>query len=137
VKEPTWIDERDALGLHGKSLVTHGGAGGIRDIGLLQSALSRSRQQLAYGEHPSLISMAAAYTAGIIQNHPFIDGNKRVGFLAGVLFLELNGHRFGATEEEAAQAVLDLASGALDEIGFAAFLERNSTKPKKGQKKNA
>jgi death-on-curing protein len=74
--------------------------------------------------------MAAAYTAGIIQNHPLIDGNKRVGFLAGVLFLELNGYRFGAPEEEAAQAVLDLASGALDEIGFAAFLERNSTRPK-------
>jgi death-on-curing protein len=74
--------------------------------------------------------MAAAYTAGIIQNPPFIDGNKRVGFLAGVLFLELNGYRFGATEEEAAQAVLDLASRALDEIGFAAFLERDSTKPK-------
>lgn len=132
MKEPIWIDERDALGLHGKSLVTHGGAGGIRDIGLLQSALSRPRQQLAYGEQPSLISMAADYTALIIQNHPFIDGNKRVGFLAGVLFLELNGYRFGATEEEAAQAVLDLASGALDEIGFAAFLERNSTKRKKG-----
>ena len=131
MKEPIWIDERDALGLHGKSLVTHGGAGGIRDIGLLQSALSRPRQQLAYDEQPSLISMAAAYTAGIIQNHPFIDGNKRVGFLAGVLFLELNGYRFGATEEEAAQAVLDLASGALDEIGFAASLERNSRKPKK------
>ena len=129
MKEPIWINERDALGLHGKSLVAHGGAGGIRDIGLLQSALSRPRQQLAYGEQPS---MAAAYTAGIIQNHPFIDGNKRVGFLAGVLFLELNGYRFGATEEEAAQAVLDLASGALDEIGFAAFLERNSTKRKKG-----
>lgn len=132
MKEPIWIDERDALGLHGKSLVTHGGAGGIRDIGLLQSALSRPRQQLAYDEQPSLISMAGAYTAGIVQNHPFIDGNKRVGFLAGVLFLELNGYRFGATEEEAAQAVLDLASGALDEIGFAAFLGRNSRKPKKG-----
>jgi death-on-curing protein len=130
VKEPIWIDERDALGLHGKSLVTHGGAGGIRDMGLLQSALSRPKQQLAYGEQPNLVSMAAAYTAGIIQNHPFIDGNKRVGFLAGVLFLELNGYRFGATEEEAAQAVLDLASGALDEIGFAAFLERNSARPK-------
>ncbi len=137
MKEPTWIDERDALGLHGKSLVTHGGAGGIRDIGLLQSALSRPRQQLAYGEQPSLIAMAGAYTAGIIQNHPFIDGNKRVGFLAGVLFLELNGYRFAGTEEEAAQTVLDLASGALDEIGFASFLERNSTKPKKGQKKDA
>jgi death-on-curing protein len=130
VKEPIWIDERDALGLHGKSLVTHGGAGGIRDMGLLQSALSRPKQQLAYGEQPNLVSMAAAYTAGIIQNQPFIDGNKRVGFLAGVLFLELNGYRFGATEEEAAQAVLDLASGALDEIGFAAFLERNSARPK-------
>jgi death on curing protein len=137
VKQPNWIDERDALALHDKSLVTIGGAAGIRDLGLLQSALSRPRQQLAYGENPSLISMAAAYTAGIVKNHPFIDGNKRVGFLAGVLFLELNGYRFAATEEEAAQAVLDLASGTLDEIGFAEFLQRNSTMTSRGRKKGA
>jgi len=137
VKEPTWIDERDALGLHRKSLVAHGGAGGIRDIGLLESALSRPRQQLVYGDNPSVISLAAAYTGGIVQNHPFIDGNKRVGFLVGVLFLELNGYRFGASEQEAAQAVLDLASGALDESGYSDFLERNSTKQKKGQEKAA
>lgn len=134
MKKPTWIDERDALVLHSKSLIAHGGAGGIRDPGLLQSALSRPRQQLAYGEKPSLVSMAAAYTEGIVQNHPFIDGNKRVGFLAGILFLELNGYRFGAIEEEAARAILDLASGALDEAGYADFLELNSTKIKKGPK---
>jgi len=109
----------------------------VRDEGLLKSALARPQQLQAFGENPDTIELASAYIAGILRNHPFIDGNKRAGFLAGVLFLELNGCRFGATEEEAAQAVLDLASGALDEIGFAEFLRRHSTKPNKGQKKNA
>jgi death-on-curing protein len=135
VIDPTWIDERDALALHGKSLLVHGGAAGIRDIGLLQSALFRPKQLLAYSANANLISMAAAYTAGIVQNHPFIDGNKRAGFLAGVLFLELNGYRFEASEEEAAQAVLNLAAGTLVEIQFAKFLERNSKKLKRSRKR--
>jgi len=66
--------------------------------------------------------MAAAYTAGIIQNHPFVDGNKRTGFVIGILFLEMNGFVFTASEAEAAQAVLELAAGSIDETGFAAFL---------------
>ena len=126
MKEPIWIDERDAIALHGKSLVRHGGTGGLRDLGLLQSALARPRQQLAYAESSSRIGMAAAYASGIIQNHPFIDGNKRVGFLASVLFLELNGYRFSASEEAAAQAVLDLAAGNIDEGKFADFLGGNA-----------
>ena len=74
--------------------------------------------------------MAAAYASGIVQNHPFVDGNKRVGFLAAVLFLELNGYIFKASEEEAAHAVLDLAAGAMDETAFTAFLNRNSARAK-------
>lgn len=81
--------------------------------------------------------MAASYTAGTVQNHPFIDGNKRVGFLAGVLFLELNGYRFLASEEEAAQAVLDLAAGVLEEIEFVSFLQRNSKKQKRSREGKA
>jgi death-on-curing protein len=137
VTEPIWIDERDALALHGKSLLVHGGAIGIRDLGLLQSALFRPRQLLVYSDHPNLISMAAAYTAGIIQNHPFIDGNKRVGFLVGILFLELNGYRFNATEEEAAQAVLHLAAGTLDEGAYVTFLERSSKRIQKKRETKA
>ena len=125
--EPVWIEERDALALHDRLLALHGGAAGVRDVALLQSALARPRQVAAYARTPGIIDMAAAYTAGIVRNHPFIDGNKRTGFVVGVLFLELNGYRFTASEEDAAQAVLGLASGTLDEQGYAAFLRENAS----------
>ena len=126
MKQPVWIDERDALALHDRLLALHGGASGVRDQGLLQSALARPQQHFAYGENADVIDMATAYTAGIVRNHPFLDGNKRTGFLIGILFLELNGHRFAATEEDATQAVLALAAGTLDEPGYTAFLRENS-----------
>jgi len=125
--EPVWIEERDALALHDRLLALHGGAAGVRDTALLQSALARPRQVAAYARTPGIIDMAAAYTAGIVRNHPFIDGNKRTGFVVGVLFLELNGYRFTASEEDAAQAVLGLAAGTLDEQGYAAFLRENAS----------
>jgi death-on-curing protein len=89
---------------------------------LLQSALARPLQLFAYAEHPSPIDLAAAYVAGLVRNHPFVDGNKRTGFVVGVLFLETNGYRFTAQEEDATRSVLDLAAGVLDENGFAAWL---------------
>jgi death-on-curing protein len=98
---------------------------GLRDEALLQSALARDPQRLAYGKRVDPIDLAAAYTAGLVGNHPFVDGNKRTGFLVGVLFLELNGYRVIASEEEAAQAVLNLAGGAFDEAGYGAFLRAN------------
>ena len=125
--EPVWIEERDALALHDRLLALHGGAAGVRDTALLQSALARPRQVAAYARTPGIIDMAAAYTAGIVRNHPFIDGNKRTGFVVGVLFLELNGYRFTASEEDAAQAVLGLAAGTLDEQSYAAFLRANAS----------
>jgi death-on-curing protein len=131
VKEPVWIDERDALALHDRLLALHGGAVGLRDDGLLKSALARSQQHFAYDESPDIIDMAAAYTWGIVRNHPFIDGNKRTGFVVGVLFLELNGYRFNASEEDAAQMVLELASGNLDEAGYIAFLRAHASLGKK------
>jgi death-on-curing protein len=126
VSEPVWIDERDALALHDRLLALDGGAPGVRDMGLLQSALARPHQLYAYGDNPDIIDMAASYTAGIVRNHPFIDGNKRTGFLVGVLFLELNGRRFTATEESAAQAILNLAVGTLDQHTLAAWLRANA-----------
>jgi len=123
---PLWIDERDALALHDRLLALHGGAAGVRDANLLKSALARPQQLHAYGDNPDLIDIATAYTAGIIRNHPFIDGNKRTGFVAGILFLEMNGYRFTASEEDATQAVLGLAAGTLDETGFAAWLRANA-----------
>jgi death-on-curing protein len=133
VREPVWIDERDALALHDRLLALEGGAAGLRDKGLLQSALARKatrkatrpRQLRAYGDKPDVIQMAAAYTAGIVRDHPFIDGNKRTGFVVGVLFLELNGYRFLASEEDAAQAVLSLAAGRLKEAAFAEWMRGN------------
>ena len=131
MKEPVWIDERDALALHDRLLALHGGAVGLRDDGLLKSALARPQQHFAYAESPDIVNMAAAYTWGIVCNHPFVDGNKRTGFVVGVLFLELNGYRFNASEEDAAQMVLELASGNLDEAGYIAFLRAYASLEKK------
>ena len=125
MKEPFWIDEREVLALHNRLLALDGGPPGVRDAGLLLSALARPRQLYAYGEKPTIEQMAAAYIAGIIRNHPFVDGNKRTGFVVGVLFLELNGKRFSATEHEATQAITDLAASQLDEPALAKWLAAN------------
>jgi death on curing protein len=126
VREPLWIDERDAVALHDRLLALEGGAAGLRDLGLLLSAPARPQQLRAYGDKADIIQMAAAYTARIVRDHPFIDGNKRTGFVVGVLFLELNGYRFVASEEDAAQAVLSLAAGKLEEAAFAAWMRANA-----------
>jgi death-on-curing protein len=125
VTEPVWIDERDALALHDRLLALHGGASGVRDESLLKSALARSRQHMAYAESPDVVDLATVYTVGIVRNHPFVDGNKRTGFVIGILFLELNGFRFTASQEDAAQAVLGLADGTLSDAGYTAFLRAN------------
>jgi death-on-curing protein len=123
--EPIWIEESDVLALHERLLAFHGGAEGLRDRGLLQSALARAKQLAASGESADIVAMATAYTAGVVKNPPFIDGNKRTGLVAGVLFLELNGLRFTATESAAADVVLALAAGDLDEAGYTRFLREN------------
>jgi death-on-curing protein len=125
VKQPVWIDERDVLALHDRLIALHGGAAGLRDVGLLKSALARPQQHFAYAEAPDVIDMATVYTAGIVRNHAFVDGNKRTGFVVGILFLELNGYQFIASEEDAAQAVLQLAAGTLEEAGYGSFLRDN------------
>jgi death-on-curing protein len=126
VKEPAWIDERVALAIHARLLERFGGAPGVRDAGLLESALARPRQLFSYAESPNMVEMAAAYIAGIVRNHPFLDGNKRTGLVVGVLFLETNGCRFTAPEEDATQSVLDLAAGLLDEKGFVSWLSNHA-----------
>lgn len=126
MREPVWIEAHDALMLHGRLLALHGGAPGLRDDALLQSALARPQQHVAYADTPGIIDLTAVYTAGIVRNHAFVDGNKRTGFVIGILFLELNGYRFTASEETAAQAVLDLAAGQLDEAGYTAFLRAHT-----------
>ncbi len=122
--EPLWILERVVLAAHERLLTAHGGAEGLRDAALLESALARPRQHFAYGS-PGIIELAAIYTTGIVRNHPFVDGNKRTGFATGVAFLLLNGLDFQATEEDAAQAIFAVAAGDLDEAGYAAWLRAN------------
>lgn len=122
MKEPLWIDERDALTLHDRLLVLHGGASGMRDDGLLKSVLARPRQHFAYACAADIIQLAAVYTAGIVRDQFFVDGNKRTGFVVGTLFLELNGYSFTASEAEAANAILALAAGSAEESDYAEFL---------------
>jgi len=125
-KEPLWIEERDVLAIHDQLLALHGGATGLRDRSLLGSALARPRQHHTYSAKPDVVEMAALYTAGIVRNHPFVDGNKRTGFVVGVLFLELHGFDFKASEEDATQAVMALAAGTLNESGYTAWLRENA-----------
>ena len=126
--EILWIDLPEVLAIHARQLDDHGGALGLRDPELLESALARPRQRHAYGD-PDVFDLAAAYTAAIIANHPFVDGNKRTGFVVGVLFLELNGPTLTASETDATRAVLDLAAGEINENQFASWLRANSRMP--------
>jgi len=131
VKEPVWLDDSDAHAIHERVLAEHGGASGVRDATLLASALARPQQHHAYAEKPNIIEMAALYIAGIVRNHPFVDGNKRTGFVIGVLFLELNGWTFKASEEDATQAILDLAAGTIREAQLTKWLEAQVTPARK------
>jgi death-on-curing protein len=126
MKEPIWINVAEALALHDRVLALHGGAAGVRDQGLLEAAINRPRQYLAYAETTDIVYLAAIATSAIMRNHPFVDGNKRTGFVTGILFMELNGYRFTADEAEAAQAALELAASTLTEESYAAFLAANS-----------
>ena len=119
-----WVSKRALLLLHDESLVDHGGAAGLRDDGLLESALARPENLAAYGT-PDLADPAAAYGVGLAKNHAFVDGNKRVAFLAAGLFLMLNGQRLSATQLEATQTILSVAAGEIDEIAFAAWLRQH------------
>ena len=116
-----WISKRALLLLHDESLAQHGGASGLRDDGLLESALARPENLLAYGS-PDLAELAASYAYGLAKNHPFVDGNKRAAFLATGLFLALNGQRLVVAQAEATVMVLDLASGETTEAAFADWL---------------
>jgi death-on-curing protein len=111
------------LAIHGRQLAEHGGAAGVRDPGLLASALARPKNLLAYSEEePDLATLAAAYAYGIATNHPFVDGNKRTAYVACRTFLKLNGRDLDATQEEKYVTFLRLAEGALSEEELAAWL---------------
>jgi len=123
--EPYWVTREECLALHDMMLSLYGGIAGVRDEHLLDSALARPRQRLAYGK-PDRAELAAAYSAGIVKNHPFLDGNERTGFMLGAGFLERNGLAFHASETDAVLRTLALAAGEMDEAAYAAWLRANS-----------
>jgi death-on-curing protein len=125
-QELLWIEERDVIAIHDRLLALYGGATGLRDRGLLESAPARARQHYTYAAAWDIIELAALYTAGILSNHPFVDGNERTGFVIGVLFLELHGFDFIASEEDATQAVMALATGTLNEGDFAQWMREHA-----------
>jgi death-on-curing protein len=124
---PRWISKQALLILHEISVARFGGASGMRDEGLLDSALARPENIFAYRPDSSLAQLSAAYGFGIAKNHAFVDGNKRAAFLAMGLFLSNNGARLLVTQEEATSTVLALAAGELDEHRLAAWIEKNTT----------
>jgi death on curing protein len=127
VREPIWIEDADVFALHDRLLVLDG-SGAVRDRLLLISLLDAPAEHRAAVPDASIFDLAALYTAGIVRELPFTHGNAATGFVVGVLFLELNGYRFKANEAEAAQAVLQLASGTLERSGFASFLHLHAKK---------
>ena len=125
MKEPYWLTLEECLALHDMMLSHYGGITGVRDEHLLESALAKPQQLFHYSK-PAMADLAAAYAAGIVKNHPFLDGNKRTGFLLGAGFLERNGFEFYATEAEAVVCTLALAAGELSEAAYAEWLKANS-----------
>ena len=122
-----WVDKQALLLLHDESLAEHGGAAGIRDEGLLESALGRPLNLDAYGK-PDFADLAASYAIGLAKNHAFVDGNKRTAFLAAGVFLHLNGYRLGVSQVDATLTMLAVAAGELGEAGFAAWLRQHCIK---------
>jgi death on curing protein len=120
-----WINRRGLELLHDESLATHGGASGLRDEGLLESALARPLNIAAYGE-PEVWELAAAYGVGLAKNHAFVDGNKRAAFLAVGMFLALNGYRLTAPQADATLTMLAVAAGQMDEATFARWLRQHT-----------
>ena len=125
MKAPSWVRRDVVLAFHERLLAEHGGGTGIRDEGLLDSALARPENQFTYGE-PTLCELAASNAFGLAKNHPFVDGNKRIAFATAALFLALNGRRLVASEVEVVLRTLALAAGEIGEAEYAAWLKANT-----------
>ena len=119
-----WISKQALLVLHGESLAEHGGGSGIRDEGLLASALARPENLAAYGK-PDAAALAASLGVGLAKSHPFVDGNKRAAFLGVGLFLYLNGYRLTAPQADATLTMLNVAAGEVSEDDFSAWLRKH------------
>ena len=124
MSEPRWLTESQVVRMHAEQLAIFGGPPGIRDPGMLGSALDRPKNKWAYGEE-DLARLAAAYAFGVSRNHPFVDGNKRAAFMCMTVFPRNNGIEFSAPEAEATQAMLALAAGEIDEDGLSRWIRDN------------
>ena len=126
--EPRWLSRLVVDAIHADQIREHGGLPGVRDDNLLDSALARPQQKWHYADSPDIAALAAAYGFGLVQNHPYRDGNKRIGFLAMITFLGINGHDFTATEADVVAVILTLAEGKLSEEELAGWVREHSTK---------
>jgi death-on-curing protein len=126
--QPTWLSRLVVDAIHNDQLREHGGLSGVRDENALESALARPAQKWHYANLVDVPMLAAAYAFGLVQNHPYRDGNKRIGFLAMVTFLGVNGHDFSATDAEVVTEFLALADGRVSEEALAEWIRRHSSK---------
>jgi death on curing protein len=124
MREPRWVPRQAVEAVHLDQIRTHGGVPGLRDEGLLESALARPRNKWTYRRKSSLALLAAAYVFALVKDHPFHDGNKRVAFLTGVMFLGLNGYQLVAEESDVVTAMLGLASGRASEADMARWIRK-------------
>lgn len=126
--EPKWLTRMVVDAIHNDQLREHGGLPGVRDENVLESALARPQQKWHYSDRTDVPMLAAAYAFGLVQNHPYRDGNKRIGFLAMITFLGVNGHDFSATEAEVVTKILALADGRVSEEALANRVRKHSSK---------
>jgi death-on-curing protein len=130
MRKPCWLDQRALVLLHAESLAEHGGPWGLRDEAALESALARPKNVYSYERNADMARLAAAYGFGLVRGHPFYDGNKRAGFLAIGVFLELNGFEFQVEEVNATKTIVDLAAGKLSEKALAEWIRARMTRRK-------
>lgn len=128
MSEPHWIDRRALLLLHAEAVAEHGGLSGLRDLGLLESALARPRNLYGYDPSADIAQLAAAYGFGLVRNHPFIDGNKRIGFIVTDLFLRINGPHLVAEQIDQIRTMLSLAASQLSEEEFGVWVRVHAKK---------
>ena len=126
MKQPRWVSYTVVIAVHETQLSEHGGAIGVRDQGVLESALARPRQIYAYADKPSLPQLAAAYAVGIVKNHPFVDGNKRTAWVVCATFMELNGRRVTAEQADVVETMLAVAAGEISHEELADWLDQNA-----------
>jgi death-on-curing protein len=128
VKAPTWLSPAIVAAIHDEAIYEFGGLGGIRDQGLLESAVDRPRNRLAYAPRSSIFELGASLCVGLAKNHPFLDGNKRTALLATRAFLFLNGYALEPSEQDEVATIVAVADGSLDEASLSVWLRRNASR---------